>query len=457
MRLFSKREIDPRELPGIMRKHIYTGCMGSAWGNLVTGIIFVYFGNAIGLTRLQWGILGAITSWVIVAQPLGAILGEKAGSRKRVWFFFSFADRFLRFAGFIGAFMLWRAGNFPAYLIFISAVCAASLLGNIAVPPWFGWLATIIPQDIHGSFWGRRDAWISLTVIAIILPSGLLMDLIPQDGKLEVAVAILSAAGIIGLVDLIMHVTIPEPRIPRTAGSSAFSNILKPLGDKRFRPWLVFAACWSASLALGGSLCTLYFMENLGFKDDLFGGMIAINAASLVTGLVTARKGGRLVDRWGVRKVLFISHGLWSIVPLFWLFALPRTAILWVGLSNLVVGAVQLSANNVGVKLVTRFPSPEDSSMYMAVSNSVANIAAGLGSLAAGIALDIIGTWSFQLSGVVVSGFPLIFVASALLRLVSVITLVPRIREKGEAPMDRRRFLLPMFFRLPGIGRDRKE
>jgi MFS family permease len=432
-----------------MRRHIYTGCMGSVWANLVTGIIFVYFGNAIGLTRLQWGILGAITSWAIVAQPLGAVLGERFGSRKRVWFWFAFADRFLRFSGFIGAFALWRAGNISAYLLFISAVCAASLLGNIAVPSWFGWLASIVPQEVQGSFWGRRDAWISLAVIAVILPSGLLMDLVPPGGKLEVAAAILSAAGLVGFVDLFIHVTIPEPRIPRVGGSTVISNILKPLRDRRFRPWLVFTACWSASLALGGSLCTLYFMENLGFKHDLLGGMIAISAAGLVTGLLTARRGGRLVDRWGVRKVLFISHALWSVVPVFWLFAVPETAILWVGLSNVVLGTAQLTANNVSVKLVTRFPSPEDSSMYMAVSNSVANIAAGLGSLAAGITLDLIGTWSFALGRAAVSGFPIVFAASASLRLASVLVLVPRIRERGEAPVDRRRFLLPLFFRLP--------
>jgi predicted MFS family arabinose efflux permease len=125
-----------------------------------------------------------------------------------------------------------------------------------------------------------------------------------------------------------------------------------------------------------------------------------------------------------------------------------------VGISNLVVGVVQLMANNVGVKLVTRFPSPENSPMYMAVSNSITNIAAGLGSLAAGIALNISGTWSFSLGTVVISGFPLIFAASTVLRFISVFTLVPRIREKGEAPLDRRRFLLPLFFKLPKIDRN---
>ncbi len=440
-----------------MRRHIFTGCMGSIWGNLVTGIVYVYFGNAVGMTRLQWGVLGAVTSWVIVAQPLGAVLGERIGSRKKVWFWFVLADRLLRFAGFAAAFLIFRSGGLSARLVFIAAVSAASLLGNIAVPPWYGWLATLVPRDIQGSFWGRRDAWISFAVVAVILPSGLLIDKVSADWKLEAAAAILSAAGLLGVLDILIHVTIPEPPVNRTPGSSAFSNVLKPLRDRRFRPWLVFIAFWNVGLNLGGSLCTLYFMENLGFKNDLLGGMFAINAASLITGLLTARKAGRLVDKWGVRRVLFLGHALWSIVPVFWLFALPQTAVFWIGSSNLLLGAAQLAANNAGVKLVTRFPSPEDSSMYMAVSNSVANIAAGIGALAAGIILDLFGTWSFAVGSVILSGFPLIFAVSVALRLASVVLLVPRIREKGEAPMDRRRFLLPLFFRLPGSGRDREE
>src|SRR5579864_7143879 len=53
---FTRRPVRPGELPRLMNKHIITGTMGSAWGNLIGGIILIYFGNAIGMTQLQWGI-----------------------------------------------------------------------------------------------------------------------------------------------------------------------------------------------------------------------------------------------------------------------------------------------------------------------------------------------------------------------------------------------------------------
>jgi len=153
-----------------MAKHILTGCMGAIWGNLISGVIFVFFGNSIGMTPFHWGILGGITSWVVAAQPLGAILGERTRSRKKVFFWFAITDRFLRMSGVICAYLLWRSGNHSGYLVFMLGVCVATLVGNMAQGPWFGWLATIIPQHVHGTFWGRRDSWISLATISQSFP-----------------------------------------------------------------------------------------------------------------------------------------------------------------------------------------------------------------------------------------------------------------------------------------------
>ncbi len=445
---FTQRFIPVSELPSIMRKHIATGAMGSLWGNLITGIVYVYFGNAIGMNRFQWGVLGAISAWVIMAQPIGAILGERSGSRKRAWYWFAVTDRTLRFLGILGAFLLWRAGNHSAHLAFMVAICVGSLLGNIATPPWYGWLATIIPQEVQGSFWGRRDAWISLAVIVVILPCGYIMDLIPEGGKLGMAVAILSAAGFIGLADLAIHGTIPEPPMAANPAANSFANILGPLRDRGFRPWLVFNLCWNFSQSLGGALCTLYFMENLGFKDNLLGGMIAVTATALAAGMLTARRGGRLVDKWGFRRVFFLSYSLWTLLPFIWLLATPKTGVFWIGLANVLFGASSLAANNAGIKLVTRYPQPGESAMYMAVTSSVANLAAGLGSLAAGGFLWIVGGWSFALGGLVVSAFPLLFIISGVLRVITIVTLIPGIPEKGAVLMERRRLLLPIFFPL---------
>ena len=440
-----------------MRKHIATGTMGSAWGNIITGIIYVYFGNAIGLSRLQWGILGGISSWVVVMQPLGTMLAERAGSRRLVWFWTALADRVLRMVGIVGAFLLWRAGSTSGYLVFMAGVCVGTLVGNLSPGPWYGWLSTIIPQEVQGTFWGRRDSWISFVVILVTLPSGLLMDLVPRDGKLETATVILVAVSLLGFLDILIHGTLPEPPSRPAASRGSIAGMLTPLRDRGFRPWLVFTACWNFSLFLGGSLATLYFMENLGFKNNLLGGMIAVTILGLLGTLLAARRVGRMVDRFGVKRMLAASHLFWSCVPAIWLFATPGTAIFWVGFAGVVGGVFSAAAANASVKLAIRFPRPEDSGMYMAISSMIGSLAGGLGSLAAGLFLNVMGAWTVTLFGLVVSAFPLLFAASTLLRFATVFGLLPKIRATPTAGREKRTFLLPLFFEgLPGIERIRR-
>jgi hypothetical protein len=451
---FARRPVRPGELPVVMKRHIFTGTLGSAWSNLLTGIIYIYFGNAVGMTQLEWGILGGISAWVVVVQPLGAVIGERTGSRKMVWFWFALVDRVLRFLAIIGAYLLWREGYTGAYFVFMGGICIATLIGNFSPGPWYGWFATIIPQEVQGTFWGRRDSWISLVVICVLLPSGFLIDLIPEGSKVEAGAVILVAGSIIGFVDILVHGTIPEPPFAGDVARGSLGGILAPLKNKRFRPWLRFFACWNFSQNLGGSLCTLYFMENLGFKNNLLGGMFAITVVGLLGTLFAARRVGRMVDRIGVKRTLFVGHIFWCTIPGLWLFATPATAILWVGLGSLVGGIFSIAANNAAVKLATRFPSPEESGMYMAVSTMVGSFAGGLASIAAGEFLHVIGDWSFTVRGLAVSAFPLIFIISLVLRFVTVFTLLPGIRVKSAMPEDERPFLLPLFFEgVPAISR----
>lgn len=431
-----------------MRRHIVTGCMGTVWGTLIGGILFTWFGNAVGMTQLQWGVLSAVGAWVVLVQPLGALLGSRWENRKLVWFWFGLGERFVRLAALAGAYAAWRAGLPSAWVVLVALFSLSAASGSLSQPPWWGWLATIIPREVQGSFWGRRDTWTSIAVAAVVLPVTFLIDRIPAGAKPAAVFSVLMAASVVGILDILLHVAIPEPPSPPQVRTGSLERVLKPVRDRRFRPWLVFVGAWNFSMYLGGSLGTLYFLENLGLKDNLLGGAVAMIVVGLVGSMLSARRMGRLVDRWGSRRVLLIGHLGWSLLPAIWLFATPRTAVFWISLANLVSGVFATAANNAGLKLVTRFPPPEESPMYVAVANTTANIAGGIGALAAGVFLQLMGGWTAPVGRLTVSAFPLLFLVSFLLRLTSTLALVPRIREQGVRD-EERPMLLPLFFGLP--------
>ncbi|KPJ58498.1 MAG: hypothetical protein AMS15_08260 [Planctomycetes bacterium DG_23] len=427
---FAQRVVRPWELPSIMRKHIYTGVMGNIYYSLVTGIFFIYYGNAVGLSRFQWGLMGGLGSLLLTAQILSALLTQRLGQRKFLWFASALAARGVRLLGILVSLLFWNAGYPYAPLTLILAISLAHLFEAIATPPWMSWLADIIPERQHGGFWGRRSAWIAFAVICVVVPTGLILDRTPEEWKILTAVIIFFGASIVGFIDLLIHGTLPEPAMAIPKRTTRFlTQILAPIFDLRFRPWLIFNLCWTFSMTLGGALATLYFLEELDIKNNLLGGSIVLTSFWLLGGVLTGAWTGRLVDRVGPKRVLFWGHLFWGFLPAFWLFASPRTALIWLSCSSITSGIACTAAWTAANKLVTRLPAPPDRAMYVAVSSCIGSLAGAIGITTAGIVLRQLEGWTWTVGGWTLVPFHLLFITSLTLRLLTTNLLIRRIKD----------------------------
>ncbi len=122
--------------------------------------------------------------------------------------------------------------------------------------------------------------WIAVATMISVVPAGVLMDWVPEQHKLTAALGIFAVASTIGVLDLIIHGTIPEPATAQVARTTILRSFWEPLQDRAFRPWLVFNGVWTFGMTLGGALSTLYFIDQLGISRNFVGGLGA--EASLV-------------------------------------------------------------------------------------------------------------------------------------------------------------------------------
>jgi MFS family permease len=419
-RYFARRIVQPWQLPSIMRKHIYTGALGSIWGSVITGMFFTYYGMRIGLKPYQWGIMGAIVSWGLSAEIISARATHRFMRRKLIWFVCSFSDRTLRFLGILASLWLWHARYSSAATVLIAAICIANCFGAMSTTPWLSWVADYIPEEVHGRFWGKRTAWIAAIMIAAIVPTAVLMDRTQERWKLELTVIVFIAATMLGLLDLIIHGTIPEPPMVKPPENSFLQEILLPIRDVNFRPWLRCNLVWYFIVSLGGTLALLFCMDNLGLQHHFTAGMIVLQVVPLLGSVLTASGSGRLVDRVGPKRVIYWTYLAWATAPLFWIFATPRTAAFWICGSSIVGGTAVTAAANAATKLVTRFPTPTQRAMYIAVSDTAAFIGNGLGALAAGLIAKKFANWHCAFGGRTFGVFHAIFVTSAILGFIAV-------------------------------------
>ena len=434
---FAQRIVQPLRLPGIMRRHIYTGAMSNVWANLIAGLFMVYYGNRIGMTSFQWGVMSCLASWVLVGQVLTGALVRRAGQRKLVWFLSAAADRSLRMIGILASLWLWKTGNGHAAFVLIAGVVAANLFGAMVTPAWLSWMADLIPEREQGAFWGRRSAWIAFCVAATIVPAGYLFDRTPETLKMNLALGVFIVATGFGLLDLVIHGTIPEPALPRVAAEPYLAQLMRPLRDRRFRAWLQFNMVWTASVMVGATLTLIYALENLGLKKNLLGGTVAITVVSLCASIVTASWSGRLVDRVGPKRVMAWGYLFWAFIPLTWMLATPGTALFWYGIASIIGGVACTAGATATNKLLTRLPPPEHRATYIAVGNSATHVAAGLGALAAGTVawwLDRDWTGGMRLGEWSLNTYRLLFLISMCMRLGTFALLLPRVRDPRPSP-----------------------
>ncbi len=410
------RVIYPWELPSIMRKHIFTGAMGTVYFVLLSGIYLVAFGNNIGMQYWQWGLLSGACSFALALQLASAYMVGRTGSRRTTWFLAALAARILRGLAIVVAFAVFGHSGGLARVLFVLLLVLSSCFNAIAMPPWFSWLADIVPREEHGQFIGRRSAWIALANLAIIVPIGYVMDHFGAGSTPSVLMFVFALGFLVGLLDLFIHRTIPIPPTTRPRERSFWRSLAVPLQDEQFRPWLAFNALWTFGMTLGGSLATIYFVENLGIKSNFFGGSLVLILFPLIGIMLTGRWVGTMVDRHGVKKVLRWGYSFWALLPLFWVLATPSTALMWLGAGALVGGVASGAALTASGKLVTRLRSPEHVPMYVAASTCVAALAGGMGPFLGGPLLQVLGDASWTVGGFTFVGFHILFLGSFLLR-----------------------------------------
>ena len=406
------RMIYAGELPGIMRKHIITGAMGTVYFALISGMFLVAFGSALGLKQWEWGLLSSGASLMLVFQLASAYVVGRTGNRRHLWFTTALVGRLMRGVAIAVAFFLSDSAPSGARTAFILLLILSTVFDAVSTPPWLSWLTDIIPEKQHGHFMGRRGAWASLANVCMIVPLGFMLDHVPHGSTKLVLLLVFALALAVGVADLFIHRTIPVPPMELAPRRHFWHEVAMPLHDPRFRPWLLFSVWWTFGATLGGALAMVYFVENLGISHNLFGGSVVLIMLPLLGTVVTGKYFGTMIDRYGVNRTLRWGYRLCAVLPAFWMFATPHTAMWWLGAAALIGGLGGTAAMTAASKLTTRLPEREHVAMYAAVSTCTASLAGAAGAGLAGLFLYLLRSFSFTVGGVTVVGFHVLFVVS---------------------------------------------
>jgi hypothetical protein len=239
---------------------------GGGLEGVTSGGFLAAFALALGASNLQIGILTALPFMVQPIQIPAVLLVERLKNRKLIGVVAYFTTH-----------ALWiPIALIPLFIGVPSAGAVSTLLALIGIRgtanaffsnTWLSWLRDLVPQEVLGRFFSRRQAAATLATAIVGLGGAFYIDFWQREVSLENVVfgytfAYLIGALLLGGAAVGFMVLIPEPMMQTPAGArpALKATLTAPFRDRNFRQLINFLFLWNfaANLAIPFSACSCW-------------------------------------------------------------------------------------------------------------------------------------------------------------------------------------------------------
>jgi MFS family permease len=293
------------------------------------------------------------------------------------------------------------AQTFVALLAFMVLLQFSS---NFAQGPFQGFVPDLVPRRQVGLVSGFMGAMIvvgRITGVAIAAAGLILGDVLadhPDAALRELAHLPLPIAtvllGIVEVVTMILLVTAIDDRSPvpqrrRTWAGVAFSAWRRDVFRERSVLWMLATRlCFLAALN-ASALALLYFQRSHGLTPATAGGLLLL--AAVIVGLLTAATaipGGRLSDRLGRRRVIWVAC-LLAAIGLLGVAVAPTPLLAVIAFIPIGIGSGAFLATDWA--LMSDIVPKETSGRFMGILNAGTAAAGPVYLIVGGLMMDYIG------------------------------------------------------------------
>lgn len=446
-----KPTISDQDIASGLRWLTWEGTAAMGFFSITTSGFLAAYALLLGCNNFQIGILAALP---FLAQPLQIFIipvVERFRRRKSI-----------TLASWIPAQLSWLViALIPLFLDVPSSSAVTLLLVTIGIRgvfasvtscSWNSWLRDLVPQQVLGTFFARRQMWANLAAMTFGLAASFFVTYweshAPAGNEgLGYTFPLLFGAVFLGLASPLFMSLIPEPLMEPYAGPqpSLFSTISTPFRDGNYRHILSFLFLWGLALNMSIPFLAVYMLLRLGLPLSVVMGFSIISQAFNVLFL---RVWGPLADRFGMKAILSVSVSLYLFVVLGWTFTtmperyfltIPLLVILHI-LAGIAAAGVTLTTSTIGLKLAPK----GQATAYLAAAGLATSLGTGLGPLLGGYLgdffnarqLSLVFSWTdparfIQLPTFSLIGFDFLFCITFILGMFTLSALVA-LREEGE-------------------------
>lgn len=383
-----KDQLSEAEVRTGLQYVVRDGMASQAMASLTGSAFLVALALHLGASNTLIGVLAALPQLSQLIQIPAIHLVRKMRNRRLVTVLASLTGRLFWLFIAVAPFVFSDTATLGVLLV---GLLMASIMAGVANCGWNSWLHELVPQDELGSFFGRRFSMATATGVVVSLVAAYFLDHLAPTLFADVRhgySAVFCLGFLCGVLGVAFIARIPEPRM-QPATEPLLMLIARPFRDANFKNLLVFLSAWHFTLYLATPFFSVYMLKRLEMDLSWVVGLIVLGR---LVNIVFLRLWGSFADSISNKSVLGVSLPLCLICILGWTFTtlpdkheftLPLLVLLHICMGIAMAG-ITLATGNISLKLA---PAGEGVN-YLAVSNFVIAIAAGIAPLLGGPIVD---------------------------------------------------------------------
>ncbi len=396
------------------RAFVRTSALWAVYENF-TATYLVAFALLLGASNIMVGVFGAIPFIaVLLSELIGAKLTEYWARVPIIVVTYAIDKTMWVLIALLPWFTLTNPLVVLVILYFIN-----QFFITLREPSVVSLTADIVEERKRGAYFGRVNRATGAAALVATITAGWFITRMGDTSQLGYSL-LFGAGALFGYAAMWSFSTMTEPR---RVGNSHYTvkDVLR--FDGSFRHFCFRASFFWFAAKLASPFVSAYILRDLGLSVVLFGLAIALQQLTMI---VFYRPWGKFSDRYGDRALALIGLVGTSIVMFLWFNIRPDTLWLIIPtqiLSGLVWAATETALYNLVLDMTDRRHRPLQVAQY-SIFNALAQ---AIGPIAGGILADSAGLW-------MISGVPLVFLASSILRFAASLLFIgmhePRIKRQ---------------------------